>query len=255
MSKAQSFYLFDFDDNIMFLDTPILIKNTVTKEIVSVSTGDFANIHPLLGISGNWINFSMFNGSYLHFSDITKEEIEQGKEQYFVEDIKKAIRQDIEKWQAPSWELFKYACEKKRPVSIVTARGHSAETIKAGIDVLVENGLISQTPNYHTIYPVGNDQVRLDLGDTDLELSTPALKKCAIISTVKKALEKYGSEPDHFFGMSDDDPSNVSLIITAMCECKKMYQNMRFFVINTHLGEKVKLEVYPDNMPVPRYSK
>ncbi len=54
----------------------------------------------------------------------------------------------------------------------------------------------------------------------------------------------------HRFGMSDNDPQNVYLIIRAMCDCKKKYPDKRFFVINTHEGEKVKLEVFPVTLPV-----
>jgi len=50
--------------------------------------------------------------------------------------------------------------------------------------------------------------------------------------------------------MSDDDPKNVDLIIKAMCDCKKKYLDKRFFVIDTHEGEKVKLEVFPVDYPV-----
>ncbi len=52
--------------------------------------------------------------------------------------------------------------------------------------------------------------------------------------------------------MSDDDPENVDLINKAMCECKKKYLDKRFFVINMHKGEQVKLEVFPVDYPVTR---
>ena len=62
-------------------------------------------------------------------------------------------------------------------------------------------------------------------------------------------IERYGDAP-HRFGMSDDDPENVELIISAMRDAKLDHAGMRFFVINTHLGEKVKLEVFPVDFPV-----
>ncbi len=55
-----------------------------------------------------------------------------------------------------------------------------------------------------------------------------------------------------FVGMSDDDPENVDLIIKAMCDCKKKYLDKRFFVINMHECEQVKLEVFPVDYPVTR---
>jgi hypothetical protein len=253
MNKDVSFYFFDFDDNIMYLKTTIFIKNMVTKEIIEVSTGDFANIHPSLGKSGKWADFATFDGSYSNFSDIPAAQLPQGKMQHFVEDIKEATEADPSVWQAPSWKLFAYACEKQRPVSIITARGHNPETIKAGIRILVDKKLIRREPEYLSIFPVDNKPIRIkDLGDDQLEMKSPTLKRRAIIKSVDLAMEKYGSEPAHRFGMSDDDPANVELIITAMCECKKKYMDKRFFVINTHLDEMVKLEVFPVYGPARR---
>jgi hypothetical protein len=79
---------------------------------------------------------------------------------------------------------------------------------------------------------------------------TSVLKRIAIRKTVDEALSRYGFEPEHRFGMSDDDPKNVDLIIKAMCDCKKKYMGKRFFVIDIHENEKVKLEVFPLDFPV-----
>lgn len=247
---GTSFYLFDFDDNIMFLTTPIFIRNTDTGEVKAVSTGAFASIHPQLGTPGRWENYAMFDGSYRRFRDIPADDLKPGMLQYFVEDVRSAIDRDPTDWKGPSWDLFVHACDKQRPLTLVTARGHRPETLKAGIAVLVEHELIPREPNYHCIYPVGNDTVRREqLEDPKLELSTPMLKKRAIIKSVDLGIKQYGERP-HRFGMSDDDPQNVGLIIRAMVECKRRYLDKRFFVINTHLGEHVKLEVFPIDFPV-----
>jgi hypothetical protein len=246
-----SFYFFDFDDNIMFLATPILIRNTVTREVMEISTGEFANIQSRLGQPGKWGEYALFDGSFSHFRDVPAAQLQPGQEQRFVEDIERAIKSDGGKWKGPSWKLFAYACEKQRPVSIITARGHTPETVKAGIRVLFDNGLIAKEPNYFAVFPVGNDEVRrAQLGDCDLIMTTPALKKVAIVKSVEMALAKYGLEPEHRFGMSDDDPNNVRLIISAMRDCKKQNLDKRFFVIDTNYDENVKLEVFPVDMPV-----
>jgi hypothetical protein len=108
-----SFYFFDFDDNIMFLATPIFILNTETEKREPFSTGKFANIHPLLGQPGEWENYAMFEGSYSNFRDIPEDELQPGQKQYFVEDVEKAIKSDERSWQGSSWDLFVYACEKQ----------------------------------------------------------------------------------------------------------------------------------------------
>ena len=251
-NDGMSFYFFDFDDNVMGLTTPILLLNTATGQAEPVSTAEFATIHPQLGKPGRWENHAMFEGSYSQFRDIPAAQLQPGQDQHFVADIMQALQARGREWQAPSWPLFVYACAEQRPVSMITARGHSRETLRAGIRVLRDQGLIPKEPNYLAIYPVGNDEVRRELGDLDLTKTTPALKRIAILRSVQEALRRYGPEPKHRFGMSDDDPSNISLITRAMCECKKQFPDKRFFVINTHLEEKVKLEVFPVAFPVTR---
>lgn len=260
-SKDISFYFFDLDDNMLFLKTPIFLRDTTNDDVKEISTTEFAEIRSLLGKSGDWKDFEIYDGTYSHFSDIPDDDRKPGQKQYLVEDIGEAIAGAAETWQAPSWSLFVYACMKQRPLSIVTARGHTRETVKAGIRVLLDNGLIDKEPNYLTIYAVGNPDIAAELvaslreGEEKRRVSglkdpTSALKRIAIRNTVEKALDEYGSEPDHRFGMSDDDPMNVDLIIKAMCDCKKKYIDKRFFVISTHEGEKVKLEVFPVDYPV-----
>jgi hypothetical protein len=218
---------------------------------MEISTGEFANIQSRLGQPGKWGEYAVFDGSFSHFRDVPAGQLQFGQEQRFVQDVGRAIESGDGKWKGPSWKLFAYACEKQRPVSIVTARGHDPETVKAGIRVLADKSLIVKEPNYLTVLPVGNDEVRrAELGDGDLIMTTPALKKAAIIKSVEKALVKYGSEAEHRFGMSDDDPNNVRLIISAMRDCKKQNPGKRFFVIDTNYDENVKLEVFPVDMPV-----
>jgi hypothetical protein len=53
----------------------------------------------------------------------------------------------------------------------------------------VGRGLLPREPNYHTVFPVGNDAVRGQLGDERLDLTTPALKRLAIIRSAQQALE------------------------------------------------------------------
>jgi hypothetical protein len=245
-----SFYLFDFDDNIMFLQTPIFLLNTLTRVVQSVGTGEFATIQPALGRPGKWGDYAIFDGTYSNFRDIP--EPASGQQEYFVRDIISAIDAHASAWKGPSWDMFVHACDKQRPLSIVTARGHSAATLRAGVKVLADRGLIPREPNYHTVFPVGNPDVRRQLGDSDLMMTTPALKKVAIVKSVDRAIVDFASEADLHFGMSDDDPQNVQLIIAAMRQCKTKYPDRRFFVIDTHPNEKVKLEVFPMNFAVTR---
>jgi hypothetical protein len=257
----QSFYFFDFDDNIMYLSTPVVIRNRQTGQSKNVSTTEFANIRNDLGQIGAWKDFEIFDGTYRHFSDIPPDQLKPSQTQYFLEDIEKAISAKETDWQAPSWPLLVYACQHQRPTVIITARGHSRETIADGLRLLAKKELLPKAPNLFAVYPVGNPEVAVELIDgvsdpkeqqrlKGARDTTSDLKRLAIRQAVDMALQKYGAEPDHHFGMSDDDPLNVDLIIKAMCDCKVKYMQKRFFVINTHKGEWVKLEVFPATHPV-----
>jgi hypothetical protein len=81
-------------------------------------------------------------------------------------------------------------------------------------------------------------------------MTVPSVKKMAIKDAVERALQRYGREPPHRFGMSDDDPNNVVLAISAMRTCKEKYPDKRFFVVNTNEFEFVKLEIFPMADPV-----
>lgn len=256
-----SFYFFDFDDNSMFLETPVFLKNKKTGEVMQLGTSEFATKRGDLGKPGPLQDFDYFDGTYSHFRDIPADQLSDGQKQYFVEDIEAALAEPPEKWQAPAWPLLVYASEKQRPTAIVTARGHSRATIEAGVGVLVERGYLSEMPNFLEIYAVSNPDIVEELLESvpdekererirNLDDRTSALKRIAIRNIVDKAVAEFGLEPPHRFGMSDDDPMNVDLIIKAMADCKSKYPDKRFFVINTHEGEHVKLEVFPIDFPV-----
>lgn len=261
---SWTFYFFDFDDNTMFLGTKVGLLNSATGEEVLVSTHRFAEIRQFLGRPGEWEQFGLYDGSYRFFRDKLPEEKAKDPTEYFVEDIREAIA-DRENmlWQAPSWNMFVHACEEERPLSIITARGHSDTTIKAGVKALVDAGLLAAEPNYLAIHAVSNPDSRQRILNSIADPAeraavlqekdpTSALKRYAIHQTVELALQTYGPDKDHRFGMSDDDPGNIDLIVRAMAECKEKYPQKRFFAINTHTGKHVKLEVYPIHFAVTK---
>lgn len=246
---GRSFYFFDFDDNVAFLSTPIIIFNKKTGAEVALSSGEFAHENKNIGISGIYSDFTMdfndLNGSFRHFRDkeFNPLEISAGKQQGFVEDILKALKEVDTHWKAPSWDYFYHATYNQRPVSLITARGHSPKTIIDGVDQLVKAGYLPHAPNYHSIYPVSNPEVRKNLGDINFNQSVAELKKHAIRASVEKAIELYGYSPFHRFGMSDDDHKNVELITEEMRDLKRKYPEMSFFVIETFKDSFSKREV------------
>jgi hypothetical protein len=249
---GRSFYFFDFDDNVAFLSTPAYIFHKETGAELKLSSGEFAQVHRHVGKSGPYgeykLDFCDQKGTFRCFRDQDIPWLNRvlGQRQMFVEDLGAALGYPDLQWKGPSWSCFYHAALNKRPVSVITARGHSRDTIREGIRLFVDRKFLPHEPNYLSIYPVSNLKVRDELGDPEMKLSVAALKKAAIRASVEKAVEVYGANPFHRFGMSDDDPHNIELIVEEMTLLKQKYPEMSFFVIETQQGRFVKWEVYQD---------
>lgn len=250
---GRSFYFFDFDDNVAFLTTPIILFEKDTKRELKVSSGEYAQIHRHVGKPGPYQNYYLINddrvGSFRCFRDRDMSLLEKllGKKQMFVQDLAAALGLPDVQWKGPSWSCFYHATLNKRPMSVITARGHAPSTIREGVKLLVDRQFLPNEPNYLSIFPVTNPSVRKELGCADGSTSVAALKRAAIRESVERALDVYGKSDFHRFGMSDDDPHNVELITAEMKSLKTKYPAMSFFVIETQAGRFVKWEVYPDH--------
>jgi hypothetical protein len=251
---GRSFYFFDFDDNVVHLPTKIILFDRDTGKEAQVSTAEYASIYPSLGEPGSkWENFELRDnpmGSYRNFREHPKEQLGD-KEQPLVEDMIAALKNPFLEWRGPSWDFFYKAVKNNRSISIITARGHHPHTIRRAINLLVQSRDLSVNPNYLSVYPVSHDATRKYLGDTDNKLSTAELKKTAIKVAVQDAFECYGQNDLHRFGMSDDDPKNIELIIEAMRELKALYPKNGFFVFNTFERQIVREEVLIDGSNEP----
>lgn len=246
---GRSFYFFDFDDNIACLTTPLILFHKETGAELPLSSQEWAVVHPMIGKTGKYkdyeIRFCDKTGTFKHFRDHEVQELEKlgHHEQIFERDVAQILGFSDVEWKGPSWECFYHACFNQRPISIITARGHHPETIRKGIRKFVQAGWLPQEPNYLTIFPVSNVEVRKELGDVQLNMSTAELKQLAIRRSVEKAFLDYGFNPHHRFGMSDDDPKNLALIVEEMRSLKKIYPEICFFVIETHDGQFIKHEI------------
>lgn len=246
---GRSFYFFDFDDNIAFLATPLILFHKLTGHEHKVSSGEYAKIHPMIGRSGLYKDFEVrlddATGTYRNFRDRNMAEVEklEDQRQFFVQDLAEALGIPDVQWKGPSWQCFYHATFNRRPISLITARGHHPETLKQGIQLFVDKQFLPHEPNYLSVFPVNHQDTRHLLGDVDLRMSAAELKQKAIRASVEKAIEVYGYNPHHRFGMSDDDPRNIKLIVEEMARLKKDYPEMSFFMIETHEGQFVKNEI------------
>lgn len=250
---GRSFYFFDFDDNIAFLSTPSFIFNKDSGDELQLSSGLFAKYSADIGKRGIYkdykIDYDEQFGTFRCFRDKNISAVERwfGRRQSFVQDLTAALGHPDFHWKGPSWSCFYHAVFNQRPTSLITARGHHPDTVKEGIKVLVDEGLLPQEPNYLSLYPVSHPEVKKNMG---MNFDTPIaqLKQAAIRASVEKAIEVYGENPYHRFGMSDDDPQNIRLVMEEMARLKSQYREMSFYVIETHNGKFVKHEVFSDHV-------
>ena len=251
---GRSFYFFDFDDNIAFLTTPMVIFHRETNHEILLSTGDWATSYSKIGQPGPYeeyeVRYDDKTGSFRYFRDHSAEELTvMGRsKQIFVDDIEKALLEPDLQWKGPSWECFYHATFNQRPVSLITARGHSPHTIQSGSREFVKRKVLPHEPNYLSLFPVSNIETRKALGDTELKFSTSTLKQKAIRASVEKAIETYGYSPHHRFGMSEDDPKNIQMIVEELVRLKNDYPEMSFFMIETHAGQFIKHEIFKSGL-------
>lgn len=246
---GRSFYFFDFDDNVAHLSTATYLFNKKTNEEIVISSAEFAANAKRIGKSGIYKNFKIDinpkTGTYRNFRDKDFNALEKmlGRHQSFVKDVKKGLKEFDFMWKGPCWSCFYHAVFNKRPVSIITARGHAPGTLVRGINEFVKAGHLPYRPNYLSVFPVNHPQTIKDLGGT-MEESTAIKKRRAIRASVNDAFSKYGYSKHHRFGMSDDDPQNIELITEEMKELKKEFPDNSFYVISTKKGEFVKREIF-----------
>lgn len=246
---GRSFYFFDFDDNIAVLSTPIIIFHKESNVRMKVSSRDFGEHSGDIGRRGLYkdyiVRYDGPDSSFQFFRDRNLSLVEKlrGKKQIFIQDLVGALGLPDYHWQGPSWSCFYHAVFNKRPISLITARGHHPETIKAGIRLLVEKNHIPHEPNYLAIYPINNPEVRIELGG-GAEVSVAEMKQAAIQASVMRAFEVYGFNSYHRFGMSDDDPNNIDLIIKQMRQLKREFPENSFFVFDTQRGQFLRREIF-----------
>jgi hypothetical protein len=247
---GRSFYFFDFDDNIAYLSTPLVLFHKDSGEELFISSADWAQVQHQVGKPGPYqdflIEYNDRKGSFRYFRDHGAEELMKlgRREQVFVEDVASALSLPDLQWKGPSWDCFYHATFNHRPVSLITARGHQPQTFELGIRRFVQKGYLPHEPNYLSIFPVSHPETRQNLGDVSFDWNTPRLKQAAIRASVERAFEIYGYSPHHRFGMSDDDPKNVQSIYEEMARLKSDYPEVSFFLIETSKGQFIKHEIF-----------
>lgn len=128
-----SYYAFDWDDNILHMPTKILMDKKVGEEWepVEVSTAQFAEVR------NDKENYRLRNDNPTEAFSEFRDTGSRGSEA-FLEDTKKAISS---KSFAPSWDAFIKCLSEGSIFSIITARGHEPESIRTGVEYIIDNVL------------------------------------------------------------------------------------------------------------------
>jgi len=153
---------FDWDDNIMFMPTKIVLFNKKDKSELLMDTGAFASLRKKIGKSGRYKGKKLsqyeivVNDQYNSFRFFR-----DGKDgtNFFLNDMKAAMKQDPKKWKGPVWDNFIYALNNKviaENSTIITARGHSPEAMSEGLQYLKDQGKIKYLIPVYNIFPVSN---------------------------------------------------------------------------------------------------
>ncbi len=258
-------YIFDWDDNILYMPTTIKMdkKNGDKWVPLDVSTDDFVKVR-------NDKNYRLRdNNAELAFIDFRLSKP-------FIEDVKKAIHQNK---FAPSADKFKEALINSRTFAINTARGHKPNTLKEGVKIFIDMVLTKEEKSkmlnnireaikisegltdeqsidlyldeMGEYYPVSSEEFGEKFGlDTNGSASNPEhAKKMAIEHFTKKIFNNVkkliGSDYKKFsVGFSDDDVSNVNAAKNFIeNELSVMYPEINFVIYDTSDRGKRKMVI------------
>lgn len=137
--RDLKYYIFDWDDNILHMPTNIhlekrnedgeWVSHSVSTAVFSVIRNDHENYR---APNGDW------DSAFWEFRDIDVD-----NENVFLRDTRTAIDRVVggEQNAGPSFAKFRKTLIEGRLFAIVTARGHSPEIIRQGVEYFVENVL------------------------------------------------------------------------------------------------------------------
>lgn len=257
MGKKLKYFVFDFDDNILHMNTRLYMEKKINNswEKVIIYPDEFVDIKEDLNfrpIDNNW------NKAFIEFSD-------RGRrgEKAFISDIKKSLNKNS---FGPCYEDFIKCIVEARIFSVITARSHSSLTIRKGVEYIINNQLTpsqlkEMKENIKSFRKIFKEQrtnnllksyldqcmffgVGIDSPDFEYFLvehgidgiDTPNAKKIAFKIFVERVRSYSKRKID--IGFSDDDPKNIKSIKDVIKEIEKDYPRIDFSVFHSYGGKK-----------------
>lgn len=149
------YYAFDWDDNIMYMPTKIIVLSKNDEE-VPMSTEEFAEYRHQIGKE----EFNFKGTTIVGFApDPFRYFGEQGNEGFIADAMTAPV--------GPAWNDFVECINGGSIFAIITARGHNPETLKEGIFDLISNNhnginqktLLENLKKYHNIVSDLNEDI------------------------------------------------------------------------------------------------
>ena len=203
-AKHLHSYNFDWDDNIMFMPTKIVIFHKTTGEELALSTHDFALHRKDVGIQGKFMDYQILNDekqnprfSFREFRDGANHDTN-----VFLPQVVEALNDP--NCFGPSFKAFQEALsspETARHTTIITARGHNPESLLEALAYLKSKGYIKHLPPLENIYPVSSPKINANAAH-------PSEMKLLVLSAIIDRLNEIGKNNPTcpiFSGFSDDD--------------------------------------------------
>ena len=242
--------IFDWDDNVLHMPTMIKAYDNLKKRFVWLTTERYAEIR------SESHNYSFDEDSFDLFYDYIPNN--------FVMDIQRAL---MLKTFGPSYEMFLQMVKDGDIIAIVTARGHTSETLKEGCKYLIDYVFTLQDrkiwhDNLRKLrkYRTGDESVIFDyeleaeywdmcfftgLGAKKGEIGKLIRKvedeKQKSITTfvkrvhddIEKFVKLYDKNSKASIGFSDDDRANLGKIHDLFVELNNIYTVTKFRVYDT----------------------
>jgi hypothetical protein len=123
----MKYYAFDWDDNIVFMPTEIILLDNNDEE-VGMSTHDFAKYRGDIGKK----DFKYRGATIVNYANLPFRQFKVEGDEQFLKDIMIAKI-------GPAFSDFKEAINNGSIFSIITARGHNPETLKKAVRIYIDN--------------------------------------------------------------------------------------------------------------------
>ncbi len=270
-TRDFKYYIFDWDDNILRMPTCIYLDklqpdgtwapHKVSTSVYSVVRQDTA--HYRLANNSR-------DDAFREFQDSSPPDVNT-----FLRDTRAAIRKVVsgEEAPCPSFSTFRKTLREGRLFAIVTARGHSAETLRHAVEIFIDEALTADDREtmmsnlrgyrhcYDGISDFGTDAEELDyylslnryhaVTSPDFnswlehklsqKVNPEQRKQFAIgdfvehvIRIVARSMEGKGSWKPISVGFSDDDPGNIALVQKYISDAlAKRFPDVTFCVYDT----------------------